>query len=237
MRDFHGTSSVLDSSLSQFFTKQNLNEILFPKEAEVLSRITPNVRWIKVTEMKFDKNLGRSIPTKVDKEYYHPGDTLDHISFGTLKEEDLIFWCCYCWYGTSSVLKSYIRLELQEVIEKRPESFWILNLLYSKSNLLNWLLISDLYHSREFFGNVLNPKESIQRCKSLKFIFESKKDPKRTIRHRGYRDKGTLPSLESRIRKEELRKDVWNTEEQNNIEAERKKLSDTLAFIEGFLSG
>lgn len=243
MRDFHETLTSLDSTLTNFFSKSQISGILLPKLTEFQSRITPSVKVVKSTEKipifseKDDEKVITSFKLKeFSEELVLTGEVLDRIKFGKLTEDDLIFWIILCWYVEHPATFE-MRIELEKIIEQRTESLWILSLLYSKSNLLLWLLESDHFHSREFFGNVLNPKESIRRIKSLKFVFLSKKRPKRTIRHRGYRDKGTLPSLENNIRKSEQRKDVWLQEEQDRIEAHRQELLDVTDFLRGFFSG
>lgn len=61
----------------------------------------------------------------------------------------------------------------------------------SKKTALGYILISDRWNERDFFGNVLCEKQVKNICR-FSFRRRITKRPRRTIRRRGYNDKGTL---------------------------------------------
>jgi hypothetical protein len=67
---------------------------------------------------------------------------------------------------------------------RNQEVLWIL--LSSKENMLDYL---STYHERVFFGTWL-PRIK-QTVKRLKFLTLEPKRPRKTVRHRGYRDHGS----------------------------------------------
>jgi len=86
------------------------------------------------------------------------------------------------------------------------------------------------YSERDFFGNLVPLMEKL--ASQLKVLNLQPRRAKRTIRHRGYRDHGSLRPSHQWAPKYD-----WSlTEEQNQIEEHRKSLSDTLEFLLG-LSG
>lgn len=247
MRGFNGDIKAADSKLFKYFHHSDFREILLPKLAEAQSRISPNEVPVITKKRKnrykisYDDS-GNEIKTLksskiLEKQSIHlkQGDTLESIVFKRRREEDLLFWVCAIHYIEHPMIFE-VRVSLEKLLEKSPEFQWMLVLLDSKEIFLIWFIENDIYHSREFFGNVLDDESRRRRIKSLHFQYADKKKPKRRVHHRGYRDKGTLPSLDSKIRKEELAKDAWNTEEQLDIESDRESVSDLLDLIKGYYS-
>lgn len=64
-------------------------------------------------------------------------------------------------------------------------------LLTSKRTALGYILVSDRWSSRDFFGNVLK-ENMVKNIKEMSLRKRSKRKPKRTVRKRGYQDHGTL---------------------------------------------
>jgi hypothetical protein len=119
---------------------------------------------------------------------------------------------------------SLVREELRE----DPESVIQLT-LRAKSIALEVLSLH--YSERDFFGNLL-PK-IMKVCSRLTFLRRQQRSARRTIRHRGYRDHGTLRPESSWFETSD-----WSlTEQQNQIEEIQSVHEDTLAFLEGFLQG
>lgn len=61
----------------------------------------------------------------------------------------------------------------------------------SKDTALGYLLVSDRWNERDFFGNVLCERQMRNICR-LSFRKRKTSRPKRLVRRRGYNDKGTL---------------------------------------------
>lgn len=98
--------------------------------------------------------------------------------------------------------------------------------LQSKAQSLIFLQETNLWHSRELFGNIL--KRNLDRF--LKLTPLSRK-LKRTQRKRGYDDKGSrVPSHRWLPRFSDIL-----TNEQNQIEEKRQSLQDTHALLQGLI--
>jgi hypothetical protein len=101
--------------------------------------------------------------------------------------------------------------------------------LDSKAEMLLWLQETRLYHSRDFFGNMV-PK-ILKVIQTIKFRRIKPRKVLKVQRKRGYDDKGSrVPDHKV------LPKSDWSlTELQNEIEQKRAQQLDTLEFIRGFL--
>jgi hypothetical protein len=102
--------------------------------------------------------------------------------------------------------------------------------LVLKDRTVALLWLSENYHERRFFGNLVPQwRKTLENLKPLQ-VHERK--PKRVQRKRGYQDHGTLRPSERWTEKYD-----WSfTEEQNLIEEQREIIEDTAALLEGWLS-
>lgn len=101
--------------------------------------------------------------------------------------------------------------------------------LKNKTTLLLFLEDTNLYHTRDFFGNFLS--EVRKELGFLRFIRNGTKVEK-PIRKRGYHDHGTLVPSSKWLPKF----DFSLTEKQNRLEEDRDTQENTLEFIIGYLS-
>lgn len=134
------------------------------------------------------------------------------------------------WYCDEEI-GVLLRLQISEEIKNNEDIFFLELALISKASMLIFLQESSLWHSRDFFGNILT-KRNLQRAwKSLRPVFKSNRRPRRLVRRRGYKDKGSLRetvniyseiSLSRELKEEELRK---------------FQLQSSLSFLEGFFLG
>lgn len=110
------------------------------------------------------------------------------------KRLDLMTLILLCWYSNSfNGFESYILYEIREYLNKNLISPELSAMTNSKELcLLVFLLPCQNNSIRFLFGRVLDPAriERVIEKVSLKWIKHH--HPKRTIRHRGYRDHGTL---------------------------------------------
>jgi hypothetical protein len=145
----------------------------------------------------------------------------------TKKDEDLILLAVVHWF-LDDTWRVLVHVWLEQC-NLQPENRVLMNLVL-KNKTLALIWITENYHERRFFGNVL--KLLKQELESLTPIPTKRKVPKRNQRRRGYQDHGTLRPLD-RWRE----KDDWSfTEEQNRIEEERQVLLDTTNLLEGWYS-
>lgn len=140
--------------------------------------------------------------------------------------------CCICWYFPEDI-QALLRLELENRVNWfGPEyNIQLRLLLRSEPETIIYILESSVLgrNSNEVFGNIL----AYQYIKFDVLEFNRKK-PKRLIRHRGYRDHGSLAD-DSSIGLKEYRKDWSATEEQNYIEEQREALNDAEEILFGFM--
>lgn len=143
--------------------------------------------------------------------------------------DDLLVLGILSWYLDKEI-GILLRLELEEIIHSNNDLFIINFVLTNKGSMLNFLLESGLWHTRDFFGNLLTDKRLSRLSKQLKFRKRVTIDPKRIQRKRGYKDKGTLK------RRHEVHQLWVSTEEHNLLEEFRKTRQDTFDLLQGFLS-
>lgn len=122
-----------------------------------------------------------------------------------------------------------LQLDLFEYIKRLSleDQFIVETILGSKVAAEGWLIDTQLWHTRDFFGNIL-PLWA-KSLKGLSFRRVNKK-LKRVQRKRGYHDHGTLAPSHTWLPKSD-----WSlTEEQNELEKKRDIFKDTLNLLKGW---
>jgi hypothetical protein len=132
----------------------------------------------------------------------------------------------------------YFYLDLQDHIKENPNSFWLYVLLENKDYLLKWLEVQKTIGEGELFGQLLG-KENLQRTvESILIVFEETfRKPRRIVRRKGYKDKGSLPRDSQAIIRREESVDRILSELQFQIEQERERKSQEIILLESFLAG
>jgi hypothetical protein len=139
--------------------------------------------------------------------------------------------CCVSWY-LPEVLRFEVQIEISQRLTKKfgPDYEQKISLLLeSKPKMLIYLLESSIlgYKTQEVFGNIIGSTTKIQ-------VYQiSHKKPKRTQRHRGYRDKGSRRTGFEFLSEEE--KDFTLRELQVQLEEERIAVQHSIQFWSGFL--
>lgn len=191
------------SNFPQSFCSQieNIVKGFLRKEPEVLSRITPS------DFRDFENDF---IITDKSK-------------------NNLIRIAILSWYIPDEGLGILLRMSVQEYLT--PETEFLELLLESKAQMLIFLAETSLWHTRDFFGNILNRRMLRRTMIKLHYQRVMKSKPKYPERHRGYRDKGTLVQPQNKHFQ-------WiSTREQIEIEEERINRHHTYLFLQGFLGG
>lgn len=140
---------------------------------------------------------------------------------------------------TLSILSWYMPEEdgilVRECIQKYVNSDTIILefLLKSKGHCLVFLEETSLFHTRDFFGNILEERWCKDCIKLLQPVYLNVNprdySVRKTIRRRGYKDKGTWrPSSEHHG----IPVNVISEEE---LEKQKKDYSDSINFIEGII--
>lgn len=141
---------------------------------------------------------------------------------------NLILLSLISWYIPEEI-GILLRFSIIENISNQEDLEFLNLLLDSKGEMKLFLINTTLWHTRDFFGNILVEKNLQHALNSIVPSLKSNRKPKRVQRHRGYRDKGTL-------RKESDKHDFWiSTDEQNRLENERKSRQETLDLLRGFI--
>jgi hypothetical protein len=130
----------------------------------------------------------------------------------------------------------YLLLDFQEHCEKLSEFHWF-SLFIEKELFLQWLIKQQTLSSNAFFGSIVNVDNLRHLMGQIVVRFEETfQRPKRTIRRRGYKDKGSLPNESLKARREEAQNDCWLTEEQLQIEEKRKHRHLEESLLKEFLN-
>jgi hypothetical protein len=153
---------------------------------------------------------------------------LDRIYFPSRKLDDLLALSLASWWLPEE-FRYYVQFELH-----RMKNYFTLEdqvlfelLLSSKAEAIIFLMETNLWHTRDFFGNFLPKAEKM--ANTIKFFRKNKNIVKRPKRKRGYDDHGSRRPdhkwLESH--------DISFTEEQNLIEQKRDAKESTSHFLRG----
>lgn len=127
----------------------------------------------------------------------------------------------YHYFPAEKAILCYYHLDLLDHLES-SESYW-LSVLMNKKLFLKYLEEQKTITVQQFFAGICNDKTLITLIENIKLSFEEKmKTPRRIVRRKGYRDKGSLGREDSRILKEEINEDFYLTMYQ--YELEEKKL-------------
>lgn len=149
-----------------------------------------------------------------------------------IKKSDVTTLVCLaiCSWEMEPEVGVLLRLAIEEKIRNKLDMFWIKAMLESKAYCFLFLQQTQRWHTRDFFGNIYT-KQNLQTALSCIYFRQLKINPivKRTVRRRGYKDKG------SRRQPHELHQFVEYTNEMNLLEQERDFVDDSYQFLLGFL--
>lgn len=121
-----------------------------------------------------------------------------------------------------------LRLEIQELVETNEDLDWLRFLIQSETYCYLWLIETQKWNVREFFGNYLTKNNLTKALKSIRFKFRTTSSPTRVQRRRGYKDKGSL-------KKDHADQFCDCTKEHMVLESYRESLQDTYLLLQGFL--
>jgi hypothetical protein len=120
-------------------------------------------------------------------------------------------------------------MAIEEYISLNPDLMILDFLTKSKGEMKLYLYHCTKWHSRDFFGNILKEGMSL-RDLPIRPKMKTRRRPKRTLRHRGYRDKGTLKFSH------EIHDLSNRTLEEKELEDERRTYKDVRSFLEGWIT-
>lgn len=115
--------------------------------------------------------------------------------------------------------RCYCVLDLEEQLKENGQFYFLSALVESKTFLIKFLLEQECITTNVLFGSILSYQNLKSLADSIILRFEEQfRRPKRTIRRRGYKDKGSLPNESTTARRQEEQKDFTLKELQLLIE-------------------
>lgn len=134
--------------------------------------------------------------------------------------DELIALSIWSWYWDND-LAVVLRYEIEEKVKNNTDLWTVRFFLQTKELMLSYLLQTSNWTTRSFFGSILNFQMLQRLSKIVRPRWKSRRKPTRTIRRRGYKDKGTL-------RKDSHpNKFIDTSKEHMLLEEKRRELDDT----------
>lgn len=135
-----------------------------------------------------DRRLQGPIPPNVDL----VTSRYDGVKFSH-KLKDILVLLCVCYYSNYfEEFSEYVRYEVGEYLRRNllaPE-LYVCTIDRTMFSLIFTSYVDR--HPREFYGNILKEENIYRILEAFKIKFYKPRIPKRNIRHRGYRDHGSL---------------------------------------------
>lgn len=149
----------------------------------------------------------------------------------------LTYVVLFHYYPMDESLRCYFFLDLQDHLEDNPDSFWLTVLLEQKELFLRWLEIQETLTRNEFFSLIVNEQNLIETMSYVTLRFEDRlQRPRKLVRRKGYRDKGTLPDSSETARRQEVLRDAYLTQLQFTIEEKRDIRKQEITLFRDFLT-
>lgn len=148
----------------------------------------------------------------------------------------LSYLVLYHYYPQDEMVWSYLYLDLLDFIKESPV-YWFVVLLENQDLFLEYLVKQEVITEQQFFSGIVNVKNLEETLDSIVFRFEERlKKPRRLVRRKGYRDKGSLGSLSSVARRKELSDDYYLQWYQWYLEEKEILKSDHVSLFREYLS-
>lgn len=116
------------------------------------------------------------------------------------------------YYLPEKSVYCYMLVDLEDLVEKN-EAYWLqifINKEVGKELFLKYLELQKTMTEQQFFSGICNVDYLLETLSLIKFRFEEKlRKPKRLLRHKGYRDKGSLGSVSTQVLKREIQSDHY----------------------------
>lgn len=136
------------------------------------------------------------------------------------------------YYPLDESLYCYLYLDLEDLLKENSSAFWLTVLLENKEIFLKYLSVQETMTEQQFFSGICNIRNLTEAINQIKLRFEEKfHKPKRLIRRKGYRDKGSLGSVSSTVLKQEMKNDFYLTLQQYLFEEKEILRSETCTLL------
>lgn len=158
---------------------------------------------------------------------------LEDLRLGTMSKKDFIILCLVTQYE-ESILQYLLKVVLSEKLEK----LWGLEdlSLLLEENFFYFISSSTRFNRRYLLG-LFSEKELAEFLKRFQFkvLYPKTSKPKKVLRHKGYRDKGTLPDESTIARREEVQNEASFTLQQNLREEYQQNINLFLEVHRSYL--
>jgi hypothetical protein len=157
--------------------------------------------------------------------------------FLSKRYRDLIgYLILFHYYPIEETHFCYLYIDLQDHIKEIPESFWLSVLLENKELFLKWLVKQQTMTEGEFFGSIANENNLNYLMSKIVIQFEEKlRRPRKVIRRKGYKDKGSRANDSTLAIRQEESIDIYLTLNQLRIEEQREIRSLKLILFREYL--
>ena len=130
---------------------------------------------------------------------------------------------------------AYMLLDFIEHLRKNEQSFWLIALT-DQSRFLKWLDKQETLSARAFFSDICTKEKLISLMNSIVTTFEETfRRPRRPIRRRGYKDKGSRAPEDVRYRNEELRNSTELRDLQFSLEEKEESHLRDISLLRQYL--
>lgn len=138
------------------------------------------------------------------------------------------------FYNLDTAVKSYIRLDLEELILGSEVYFF--RPLLRPDLFLKFLQVQTVMSFQQWCSGVSNRSYLVETLDLILIRFEERlRRPKRKVRHKGYRDKGSLGNVGLRTIQQEWRSDYLNRELELHIAEHQRLRQDEILLFESHL--
>jgi len=158
------------------------------------------------------------------------------VSFQSRKYKKLIsYLIVFYYYPIEETVYCYMYLDLLDLLNK-TESYWLTVLLENKELFLKYLEKQETMTEQQFFSGICNTKNILETLAQVQLRFEEKlHKPKRLVRRKGYRDKGSLGTVSSSVLKKEIKNDFYLTLAQFRKEEREILRSENCSLLRDYL--
>lgn len=149
----------------------------------------------------------------------------------------LAYLIIFYYFPLEESIFCYMYLDLQDFI-RSSQAFWLTALTSSKEIFLKYLEVQKTMSEQLFFSGICNEQFLKQVLESISLRFEERlKNPRRVIRRKGYKDKGTLGTLSSTALKTGVNEDFYLSTLQYLKEEKEEYKSVKVQLLGEYLQG
>jgi hypothetical protein len=149
----------------------------------------------------------------------------------------LAYLIIFFYFPLEESIFCYMYLDLQDFI-RCSQAYWLCALTSNKDIFIKYLVVQKTMSEQQFFSGICNEQFLRQVLKSISLRFEERlRNPRRVIRRKGYKDKGSLGTLSSTALNKGVKEDSYLTMLQFLKEGNDELKSDKIQLLGEYLQG